>query len=129
MVSTFTWKIGVKDLLEVSKTSILRRLEVPAQLGGSESSRLTNRARCSCNLPSHVAEHHTAFGFPNCPRRRAAGIPHPCPRDRGRPEPLRRTTLETEAREAGRGLWRDPGPIPPWEWRKAGATPLTVYRY
>lgn len=27
---------------------------------------------------------------------------------------------ETEAREARRGLWSDPDPIPPWEWRKRG---------
>lgn len=26
--------------------------------------------------------------------------------------------LEAEAREANRGLWIDPRPIPPWEWRK-----------
>ena len=26
--------------------------------------------------------------------------------------------LEMEAREAKRGLWVDPNPIPPWEWRK-----------
>lgn len=26
--------------------------------------------------------------------------------------------LETKAREAGRGLWADREPIPPWEWRK-----------
>ncbi len=26
--------------------------------------------------------------------------------------------LEKEAREAGRGLWADPQPVPPWEWRK-----------
>lgn len=26
--------------------------------------------------------------------------------------------LETDAREAKRGLWVDPSPIPPWEWRK-----------
>lgn len=26
--------------------------------------------------------------------------------------------LEQEAREAGRGLWADPRPVPPWEWRK-----------
>ena len=25
--------------------------------------------------------------------------------------------LETEAREASRGLWADPQPVPPWEWR------------
>ena len=27
-------------------------------------------------------------------------------------------TLEVEAREANRGLWVDPAPVPPWEWRK-----------
>ena len=26
--------------------------------------------------------------------------------------------LETEAREAKRGLWAGPQPVPPWEWRK-----------
>ena len=26
--------------------------------------------------------------------------------------------LENEAREARKGLWADPAPIPPWEWRK-----------
>ena len=26
--------------------------------------------------------------------------------------------LETEAREAQRGLWADPQPVPPWEWRR-----------
>ena len=29
--------------------------------------------------------------------------------------------LEEEARAAKRGLWADPQPVPPWEWRKAGA--------
>ena len=26
--------------------------------------------------------------------------------------------LESEARAAKRGLWADPAPIPPWEWRR-----------
>jgi micrococcal nuclease len=26
--------------------------------------------------------------------------------------------LEQEARETRKGLWADPNPIPPWEWRK-----------
>jgi endonuclease YncB( thermonuclease family) len=26
--------------------------------------------------------------------------------------------LEDEARRAGRGLWRDPRPVPPWTWRE-----------
>lgn len=26
--------------------------------------------------------------------------------------------LESEAREAKRGIWADPHPVPPWEWRK-----------
>ena len=27
--------------------------------------------------------------------------------------------LEKEAREAKKGLWAAPQPVPPWEWRKA----------
>ena len=27
--------------------------------------------------------------------------------------------LETRARASGIGLWADPRPVPPWEWRKA----------
>ena len=26
--------------------------------------------------------------------------------------------IEAEARKQGRGLWRGPKPVPPWEWRK-----------
>jgi endonuclease YncB( thermonuclease family) len=26
--------------------------------------------------------------------------------------------LETRARASGVGLWADPHPVPPWEWRK-----------
>ncbi len=26
--------------------------------------------------------------------------------------------IEAEAKEQKRGLWRDPEPVPPWEWRK-----------
>jgi endonuclease YncB( thermonuclease family) len=28
-------------------------------------------------------------------------------------------TAEVQARETGRGLWRDLHPVPPWEWRKS----------
>lgn len=28
-------------------------------------------------------------------------------------------SAEAEAKAAGRGLWQDPRPTPPWEWRKA----------
>jgi micrococcal nuclease len=30
-------------------------------------------------------------------------------------------SLEADARGAGRGLWADPHPIPPWEWRVSKA--------
>ncbi len=36
------------------------------------------------------------------------------PRSSGHPN---LQTLEAEARSAKRGLWADPNPIPPWEWR------------
>jgi len=26
--------------------------------------------------------------------------------------------LEKEARDAKKGLWADPQPVPPWEWKK-----------
>jgi endonuclease YncB( thermonuclease family) len=29
------------------------------------------------------------------------------------------TAAEADARRDGRGLWADPNPIPPWDWRKA----------
>ncbi|MBZ0168584.1 hypothetical protein MELA_02647 [Candidatus Methylomirabilis lanthanidiphila] len=29
-------------------------------------------------------------------------------------------TIEQEAREARRGLWVDPHPVPPWEYRHGG---------
>jgi endonuclease YncB( thermonuclease family) len=28
------------------------------------------------------------------------------------------TTAEANAREHRRGLWADPNPVPPWEWRR-----------
>jgi len=34
------------------------------------------------------------------------------------PENRKLERLETEAREAKNGLWADPQPVPPWEWRK-----------
>ena len=36
------------------------------------------------------------------------------------PENTTLENLETEAREAKRGLWAAPESIPPWEWRKRG---------
>jgi endonuclease YncB( thermonuclease family) len=32
--------------------------------------------------------------------------------------------LEAEAKAAGRGLWAQPAPVPPWEWRARGKTPI-----
>jgi endonuclease YncB( thermonuclease family) len=33
--------------------------------------------------------------------------------------------LEKDAREARKGLWADPHPVPPWEWRKQKHPGLT----
>lgn len=35
------------------------------------------------------------------------------------PDDARLETFEREAREARRGLWAEPDPVPPWEWRTA----------
>jgi len=35
------------------------------------------------------------------------------------PGDLELEKLEKEARVAKKGLWADPHPVPPWEWRKA----------
>lgn len=34
------------------------------------------------------------------------------------PRERRLMQLEQEARDARRGLWQDPAPVPPWEWRR-----------
>jgi hypothetical protein len=34
--------------------------------------------------------------------------------------------LEAEARKARVGLWSDPNPIPPWEWRRGEGVPRTA---
>lgn len=34
------------------------------------------------------------------------------------PREKRLIQLEREARDARRGLWQDPAPVPPWEWRR-----------
>jgi endonuclease YncB( thermonuclease family) len=36
------------------------------------------------------------------------------------PENVILAELQRRARRSGRGLWADPAPIPPWEWRKRG---------
>jgi len=38
------------------------------------------------------------------------------------PEDKELERLEAEAREAKRGLWVDPEPVPPWEFRKLSKT-------
>jgi micrococcal nuclease len=37
----------------------------------------------------------------------------------GTTKPGEFTDAEREAREKHRGLWADPNPVPPWEWRRA----------
>ena len=41
------------------------------------------------------------------------------------PYDARRLYLQTEreARDARRGLWSDPDPVPPWDWRKMRRAP------
>jgi hypothetical protein len=34
--------------------------------------------------------------------------------------------LEAEARKARVGLWSEPNPIPPWEWRRGEGVPRTA---
>lgn len=35
-------------------------------------------------------------------------------------------TLESEARLAKRGLWSEPNPVPPWEWRRGSRTSVAA---
>lgn len=39
------------------------------------------------------------------------------------PRDTRLARLEQSARDARRGLWQDPAPIPPWEWRRHSRRP------
>ncbi|MDR2507749.1 MAG: thermonuclease family protein [Candidatus Accumulibacter sp.] len=39
------------------------------------------------------------------------------------------TALEREARAGQRGLWRDPAPMPPWEFRKRHPRPHAGFSY
>jgi micrococcal nuclease len=43
----------------------------------------------------------------------------PLPRDVQYDKPGEFTAAEADAREHRRGLWADPSPVPPWEWRRA----------
>lgn len=38
------------------------------------------------------------------------------------PREARLARLEQEARAARRGLWQDPYPVPPWQWRRPART-------
>jgi hypothetical protein len=42
------------------------------------------------------------------------------------PDDRERERFETEAREARRGLWSQPNPIPPWDWRAGKGQPTTA---
>lgn len=43
--------------------------------------------------------------------------------ERYAPDDSQLKALELEAREARRGLWADPRPVPPWEWRRGARQP------
>jgi len=42
------------------------------------------------------------------------------------PEDRELQALEAEARNAKRGLWADPNPVPPWEWENVVRVPLAT---
>lgn len=42
------------------------------------------------------------------------------------PKDVELAQLERQAKDAGLGLWSQPDPIPPWEWRKGGGVPETA---
>jgi micrococcal nuclease len=42
------------------------------------------------------------------------------------PNDLELAGLETEAKAAHRGLWSQPGAVPPWCWRKGAGAPMTA---
>ena len=39
------------------------------------------------------------------------------------PRDVELESLEKAARDAKKGLWADPAPVPPWEWRKVKEAP------
>jgi micrococcal nuclease len=56
------------------------------------------------------------------PRERnlAGRLPYYAPNDK------ELSRLETEARTAHKGLWSDPDPVAPWDWRKGVGVPETT---
>lgn len=42
------------------------------------------------------------------------------------PDDREHATLEAEARAAKRGLWSQPGAVPPWDWRNGQGVPVTA---